>query len=317
MYNPTYSQLSTNLLSELDLQDETFITPNELLAYFNEGLSKVEAQIHTIYEDYFLTSAPYPIVNGVISYALPPDIYAQKIRQLWFDDLNARNYEVRKIKQLKEIPFLQNQQQSLFLYRWMLVNNSNVYNFVSTNSAGSNATVGATYTDSAGNVFTVQSTFTAQGSVGQTISLISNIAPATTSGTLTLASGKGDATIPYSYYTYTGGLSVNLYPTPQETVNFITIWYIRTAQRFTGAATDVCDIPEFTDVIVQYVRWKCLQKEVGPASNGVQEAWNDYLAMRTEMVETLSARVPDEHNEIIQDFSFYEDFDDWQYGGNY
>ena len=312
MYSPTYGTLSTNLLEELDMQDETFVTPNELLAYFNEGLGKVEAQIHTIYEDYFLTSVPYPIVNGIVSYSLPPDIYAQKIRQLWFDDLNARNYEVRKIKQLKEIPFLQNQQQSLFLYRWMLVNNSNVYNF--NLSANNSCSVGAVYEDSSGNTFTVNSTVTATNAVA----MIGNSAPAfSTSGALSLVSGSGDSVLTVTSYSYSGGLAINIYPTPQETVNYITLWYIRNAQRFSGASTDVCDIPEFTDVIVQYVKWKILQKETGPASAGTQEAWNDYVEMRTEMVQTLSARVPDEHNEIIQDFSFYEDFDDWQYGGNY
>jgi hypothetical protein len=309
MFSPTYGQLSTDLLKELDLEGEIFITKSELLSYFNEGVSKVEADIHTVYEDYFLTSIPYPFVNNIPSYNLPPDIYAQKIRQMWFDDLGARNYEVRKIRQLKEIPFLLNQTQQSQLYRWMLTNGSKTYSF--TCDAPANATIGDVYTDGT-NQFTVNSTFTA----ATAITAIGTAAPAG-SGTLSIVSGTGDSSIPYSSVSFTGGLLINIYPIPLETVNFATLWYIRNAARFTGADTDVCDIPEFTTVIVQYVKWKCIQKETGPASPGTQEALSDYNNMRKQMVETLSARIPDEHNEIIQDFSFYEDFDDWTYGGNY
>jgi len=229
MYSPTYAELKALLQKELDIEDETFITATELLGYFNEGVDMVEAAIHTIYEDYFLINTPLTFVSGQATYSLPSDIYAQKIRQIWYNDNNALNYEIRKVKQLKEIQFIQQPD----LYKWMLSN----------------------------------------------------------SGTL--------------------GLKINIYPTPLENTSNGIIWYIRNAKRFT-TDTDVCDIPEFTSVVVQYARWKCMSKEGHPDT---QAALVDLNGMKQMMVDTLSARVPDEHNEIIQDISFYEDFDNFNGGG--
>lgn len=223
MYNPTFSQIKTLLQQELDLQDETFIVATEIMSYLNEGMKMVEAAIHTIYEDYFLNTASLSFVNGQAQYSLPADIFAQKIRQVWYNDNSALNYEIRKVRQLKEIQYALQPD----LYKYMLTN---------------------------------------------------------------------DATV---------GLKINIYPTPNASAPYGIIWYIRTAKQFTGD-TDVCDIPEFASVVIQYARWKCMSKEGHPDT---QAAESDLLAMKQAMVETLSARIPDEHNEIIQDFSFYEDFD--------
>lgn len=229
MYSPTYAELKLNLQRELDIEDETFITSNEILSYFNEGVDMVEAAIHTIYEDYFLTTSPISLVSGTAGYSLPTDIYAQKIRQVWYNDNNSLNYEIRKVKQLKELQFINYPD----LYKWMLTNDSTV------------------------------------------------------------------------------GLKINIYPTPQETNSNGILWYIRNAKRFV-LSTDVCDIPEFTQVVTQYARWKCMSKEGHPDT---MMALNDLANMKQMMVDTLSARVPDEHNEIIQDVSFYEEFDNSNYGG--
>lgn len=231
MYNPPYSELKQNVQMELDIQDETFITSTEILSYFNEGVDMVEAAIHTIYEDYFLTNTPLYLLNGVAAYDFPEDIYAQKIRQIWYNDNSAYNYEIRKVKQLKEIQFM----QAPDLYKWM-----------ATNSSGF-------------------------------------------------------------------GNQINIYPTPTGDFPYGIVWYIRNAKRFTGADTDICDIPEFTPVVTQYARWKCMSKEGHPDT---QQALADLNAMKTMMVETLSARIPDEHNEIIQDYSFYNDFDAYDGSGS-
>ena len=57
MYSPTYADLKSYLEKELDLEDETFITADEMQSYFNEAVDMIEAAIHNIYEDYFLTNA--------------------------------------------------------------------------------------------------------------------------------------------------------------------------------------------------------------------------------------------------------------------
>lgn len=231
MYSPTYSELKTYLEQELDLQDETFITSNEMLAYFNEAVDMIESAIHNIYEDYFLTNSSLSIVANQAAYTLPSDIYAQKIRRILYNDGGAYKYEIKRVKKLEEIMFI----VSPDLYSYIITNDS------------------------------------------------------------------------------TNGLRINLYPTPLANQPYATVWYIRNAKRFTQD-TDVCDIPEFTNVLVQFVRWKCLSKEGHPDA---QQAASDLDRMRQEMVDTLTARVPDEDNFVLKDTSFYRDFDDWRFGGNY
>lgn len=233
MYNPTYGEMLDDLQRELDLQDETFITPNEFLSYFNRGIDEVESAIHTIYEDYFLVKAPLSLVYGTRDYDLPEDIYAQKIRGIFYNDGNSKQYEIRRILKLQETDFLD---QSTDMYKYVLINSA------------------------------------------------------------------------------TAGVQVSFYPLPSETDTLITIWYLRNAKRFVDS-TSVCDIPEFTPVITQYARWKCLAKEGHPDT---QAALQDYQRMMQNMVETLTARVPDEHNEVPLDVSFYNDFDASDfYGGNF
>lgn len=76
----TYGQLRTKLELDLDLQDETFITPDEMVGYFNEAIDEAEAEILKIHEDYFLNDHTPTLVAGTSQYALPTDIYAAKIR---------------------------------------------------------------------------------------------------------------------------------------------------------------------------------------------------------------------------------------------
>lgn len=235
MYSPTYGDLKSNLQKELDLEDETFITPEEFLNYFNEAVDMVESAIHQIYEDYFLTNASITFVNGTAEYSLPSDIFAQKIRGMFYSDGASNIFEIRRVKQLNEINYLNLAQRPVYDYRYLIKNDS------------------------------------------------------------------------------TSGLKLVFYPTPNESTTNVTMWYLRNAKRF-ATDSDVCDIPEFTSVIVQYVRWKCLDKEGHPA---VQMAAITLQQLRQEMVDTLTARVPDEDNYVVKDSSHYDDFDNVFYGGSF
>lgn len=82
----TYSQIKEKVERDLDVQDEMFIQDDELLGYINEGIDTCEAEIHTIYEDYFLTSANLSLVAGQSEYSLPSDIYANKIRSIIYQN---------------------------------------------------------------------------------------------------------------------------------------------------------------------------------------------------------------------------------------
>lgn len=97
----TYGQLRTRVINELDLENETFIGPDEMVGFCNEALARAEAEIHKINEDYFLTNAPLSLVLNQQVYSLPSDIYAKKIRKIVYQS-GAIIYEVRRIRGEKE-----------------------------------------------------------------------------------------------------------------------------------------------------------------------------------------------------------------------
>lgn len=93
----TWAEIKAKVRKELDLEAEVFIEDSELLEYANEAIDEAEAEIHSLYEDYFLTSTPISLVNGTSDYDLPSDIYAHKIRRLVYRN-NSTVYEVERLK---------------------------------------------------------------------------------------------------------------------------------------------------------------------------------------------------------------------------
>lgn len=99
----TYAEAKAKIERDLDMQEETFVTPDEMVMYFNDAIDECEAEIHNLFEDYFLTEASITLVPGTDRYSLPSDIYANKIRSLWFNDGNLR-YQVKRTRH-KNLPF--------------------------------------------------------------------------------------------------------------------------------------------------------------------------------------------------------------------
>jgi hypothetical protein len=93
---PTYLELKNKVLRNLDLQDEDFIEPEELIGFFNDAIDLVESEIHTLYEDYFLAEAPLALVTGTAEYDLPSDIYADKVRAIIYASGNLI-YSIQRI----------------------------------------------------------------------------------------------------------------------------------------------------------------------------------------------------------------------------
>ena len=111
------------------------------------------------------------------------------------------------------------------------------------------------------------------------------------------------------------GPRISFYPTPNFTSSsYVTLFYIRNATKFTGVTTETCDIPEWSHVVVQYVKWRCMEKEGHP---NVGEAAQALDQLKSLMVETLSNRVIDEDTKLQNDMSFYKDFDNFTMGGGY
>lgn len=97
----TYLQIRTKINQDLDLENEDFVQPTEMLGYVNEGIDVCEALIHTIYEDYFLTSSTISLVLGTSEYALPTEIYANKIRGIIYTQ-GSQIFRLRHLKTYKK-----------------------------------------------------------------------------------------------------------------------------------------------------------------------------------------------------------------------
>ena len=229
------SEIKNKIKRDLYLQDETFVEDTtlapELLDYINEAIDDVEAEIHTIYEDYFLTVASVSLVSGTREYALPTDIYANKIRGVVYNNGSAI-YPVRKIRgpsQFEELKLIEqyNPGSTATEYGYILVNAS-----------------------------------------------------------------------------ASGGVKMRLYPTPNETVsNALEVWYIRNANQL-SADSDLCDVPEFVNYVIQFVKVRVYEKEMHP---NLQQAMLERERLRKLMQETLADMIPDADTEITRDFGLYED----------
>lgn len=121
MTSLTLAQIKTRIKNDLDLLDEEFVNDSaaipELTDYINEGIDEAEAEIHTIYEDYFLTRANLTVVAATQEYALPTDIYANKIRKLLFND-GTTKYVVNKLKKIEDTMHIQTDE----FYRYLINN---------------------------------------------------------------------------------------------------------------------------------------------------------------------------------------------------
>lgn len=80
----TLSEIENDIKDALDLQEEEFISLDELARYINEGLNEAESEIMELNQDYFLAKGFLPLVSGTNSYDLPNNIYANKIRGIMY-----------------------------------------------------------------------------------------------------------------------------------------------------------------------------------------------------------------------------------------
>lgn len=119
----TLAQIRAKIKKDLDLEDEQFITSDELIDYINEAIDEAEAEIHTLYEDYFLDRAQVTLVVDQEEYDLPANIYAHKIRRVLYNN-GGTVYTVLRIrdwKKFEEQAIAQNFAQS-DLYQYFIIN---------------------------------------------------------------------------------------------------------------------------------------------------------------------------------------------------
>jgi hypothetical protein len=76
---------------ELDIEDEEFVQPQELIEYFNSAIRLVESEIVKmgLRDNYLRSEAYISTVSGQQDYTLPADIIDAKIRKLVYRENNT------------------------------------------------------------------------------------------------------------------------------------------------------------------------------------------------------------------------------------
>lgn len=124
----TWAEIRSKIGAECDLEDEDFVRSAEILGYCNEAIDEAEAEIHSLYEDYFLKYKDISIASGDELFSIPthiPDIYADKIRGIIFTlSGGTTTYRVNRIKDWKkfEQKGLSDTQTTTDLYQYFLIN---------------------------------------------------------------------------------------------------------------------------------------------------------------------------------------------------
>ena len=97
----TLAEFRAKLRMDLDLEEETFVRPQELDDYINEAIDEAESEIHGLYEDYFLTRSQVSLVQGQEEYDMPDNIYGDKIRRIMYNNTSTV-YKIKRIKDWKK-----------------------------------------------------------------------------------------------------------------------------------------------------------------------------------------------------------------------
>jgi hypothetical protein len=100
MTNLTFGAAREKLENDLDLHEEKIITSDELIGYFNDALKEAEGEILKLNEDYFLDFEYLPLVLNQTDYALPKNIFAMKVRHIFYST-SVDRYEIHRIKDLR------------------------------------------------------------------------------------------------------------------------------------------------------------------------------------------------------------------------
>lgn len=94
----TKEQVVEKIERDLDLEDEEFIQPDEMTEYINDAITVIEAHINTLglRDQYFLTRTTLDLVSGTADYALPTNIYADKIKEVIYSN-GAQIYRINPL----------------------------------------------------------------------------------------------------------------------------------------------------------------------------------------------------------------------------
>jgi hypothetical protein len=299
----TYGDLIDLVKRKLDLQEESFIVPQELLDYTEEAIRECEAEIHKFNaeDQYFLAQAPIALSSGKSDYALPSNIYANKIIRLVYvsgsDIYTVARSRSRNTYEARELLRNYGAGSSSSMWEYGLYNND-----VRT---GTKLRIYPTPEESSA-VTSVTGNLTLGSRVISSMSSTTGISKYDfVSGSSIPAGARVESVDSSTQVTLTdAAISTATGQTLTFTQNKLTLWYIRKAS-IPSLITDSIDVPEFWNFISQYVIVECLKKELGNPRLTEEKAKLEFL--RAQMHETLAEMVPDQDDGIEKDLEFYYD----------
>jgi hypothetical protein len=119
----TFGELKDQVEQELDLEEEEFVQPAEMINYFNSAIRIVESEIIKLglREKYLQTDATVSVTQGVGDYDLPDNIVANKIRKVVYRD-SVTIYTLLPLRgeEAYEVEDVMNLYNTSEYYRYML-----------------------------------------------------------------------------------------------------------------------------------------------------------------------------------------------------
>jgi hypothetical protein len=84
------------------------------------------------------------------------------------------------------------------------------------------------------------------------------------------------------------------------------VYYTRNSNSFTATGGDaqICDIPEYADAVVAYMKYVVDLKDKSPTTGASKQ---DYLEIMDELTSSLAVAVNDEDNEVELDTTIWDD----------
>lgn len=335
----TYLEAKTKVQVDLDLQDEDFVTPDELVGYTNEGTKEVYAEIIELHQDYFLTSDYVSLQQGLAVYSMPLNIYGNKLRGVIYQN-GALTYEVKKIRRpngFQAIAMIDSYDLSADYQYYIATDDYGQQNFTLTPTSRDTDALGASHLmrrwyQRASNRVPI---------TGEYCNPERLVAAAVNTGTDVITVIAGTTAAPGST-TYVTGDTVKFtnaggaLPAPLVAG---TVYYVIAASSTTiklatslinalaGTAIDLTtagtgvqtlqvaattaiqnniliDIPEFIEFVMMWMKCRVLEKDGDPRYDS---ATAELAGQRKMVQDTLNKMVDDDDDTIPADFSFYAD----------
>lgn len=326
----TYGEVRKKLERDFDLEDETFISSDELAGYCNEGIEAAEAEILKLSEDYFLRSIAYDLTLGQQVLTLPADIYAQKIRSVIYNNGGDLIYEIRRVRDPHKFSRIANTQVWGFAdwYAYIVQNQTvgtqNTLLLVPPSKETSSGFITMWYIRHAqripllGEYFLSQSLFT--GAFTPSTDIVALAAHGYATGDKVKLSTTGTAVVPAGLNP--GSIYYVIVLSPDTFALATSLANARAGVRvdFTNAGTGtvtitvatteanrdtvILDIPEFTSFILQFMKVRCYEKEPDPRYDMAVKALG---SLEEQLVDTLTQQVPDNDDKIPLDMGIYDD----------